>query len=1181
VVQPILPGCSLPAAALNSVTDSTVVSIGGSGPTCAGAAPAPFSISGQIRNAAGSPLAGATVSLAGAALSTQTTTAGGGYSFTNLLAGSYVVQANLLGCLFVPSIANLNSISGNTIQNFDGSGAACGGTSTDLLTISGEINNANGMPLSGVTVQILGLANAQQTTGAAGGFSFANLVPGPYVVQPSLAGCSFTPSSLTYGSLTDSATAFVVGSGPNCGGALTVNAGGTAGSLAISGRFVDASGAPLIGARVDLAGAMQATRFSDFTGSYVFHVNPGAYSMTPSGMCSLIPQSVQLHLAANFSQNFTATSGGCVTAAQANSDGAGSVFTVTQGGAVVGRTFAHVENRSSATDALARLKQIAAEQTSTVTSLTIAGSPAIQRQTSITYTAIEADEGGIEGDPPTPTVWVTTAVAMGSKLVRLESPLTGTPTNSTIALFANEGINLTTDSVTALVGTVPAPLPLVTVSATSSPPAPLTSSNPALIEVGDGELEIAASDTSNAVVYATQNGPFVSFNGGQSVQPAVFNAPLPLLTSKGDPMIGVGPPHSSGNQTFYYAQLYSPGSNTNGQLVAEIGLLTSTDNGATFNPALDAYPVSCVDLNSPCVVPDQEQLVVDRTNQSGSNVAGQSFDQLYLAWRNFAVGSGPSIAIACSRDGGQSWLPANYTALAIGGGDFPRLTVSPDGSVLVAYGVGSPDAYELQMQKFSSCANGFQPVYSGQSGFPYPVTVVPAVAEVPDLPGLDRRPQGNYHVTFDDADPSGGTAFLVYATASSTGNVDIHALESLTGGASWGGGATINTVGGGARYFPWICSTAGKKFVTWYDRRDDPIGLVPGLTSYFRSSLSGDLSGQVHVGTEFNVSGTDDPQCASGFPGQVRTPFDELGCSGLPSIMAVDGGSTGLIPAGTCQTSGAACDFRAPSCSADDSCVTGLGIPKYGDYNGAACALGTLYMAWASSTPPRGAECLPNGISCGGATNCCSGNCVSPPPSAGGTASTICAPSASACEGNGSSCGQNSDCCAGNCEGGQCLPAIALYASSTACLGPTCNQSQVPGADAGADSGFGITVSATAQGSGPNICISGTGFTPNAEVRIEYFNIPANSQTSGTQGPVSDAGTFALVDTTQAQGQNFPTGFQCTSSQLTTGQVLVTATDGAGDAGTGNVANGTIPTEFFCPGLVGQLQYNGGCPAGH
>jgi len=74
------------------------------------------------------------------------------------------------------------------------SGSGSGG---GLSFISGRITSG-GSGLAGVTVTLTGGTSSLSTsTDAAGNYQFSNLVPGPLVITPSKAGCTFDPSSRT------------------------------------------------------------------------------------------------------------------------------------------------------------------------------------------------------------------------------------------------------------------------------------------------------------------------------------------------------------------------------------------------------------------------------------------------------------------------------------------------------------------------------------------------------------------------------------------------------------------------------------------------------------------------------------------------------------------------------------------------------------------------------------------------------------------------------------------------------------------------------------------------------------------------------------------------------------------------------------------------------------------------
>jgi hypothetical protein len=902
------------------------------------------------------------------------------------------------------------------------------------------VNDATGLSLPNDRMRLFRERRyLETTTNASGAYSFPNLAASSYLLIPRLKQCHFLPRDADLDHLASSITQDFGGFGPGCGGEPTVNMGATSGPLTISGHVKDASGQPILGARVDLSEHPRGIRFSDFAGSYSFHVKPGDHDLRISGTCSFTPAKVHKDdLKGNAVQDFTAGPG-CVTvtAAQSNPSPTGSVITVSKGGTVLGTTYVNIEQRSSTSDALAGLNEIAAEQPAPTRTLTIAGFPAIERRTLVVLPGPGPEIAGNAGDAG-PFLALTTAIAVGNSVVRFESQLSAAADAATIALFFQSARNFTPDELPSLHGPARTPVPMTHNTPASSPSAPGLSAAGVVAPGAFGELEVTASDTANVVVYGTQNGPFLSTDGGQTVKVATYNKvaapPNAAFISLGDPTVAVGSPDTTFHQTIYFAQLEQaagkPKAPPNNFPVVAISLYQSTDNGGTFNST--SFPVNCSIAATGCVVPDQEHLGADRINRAVTSTG--AFDQLYIAWRNFIsqASNAQTIGVACSTDGGLNWT-TDLNTLAKTGGDFPKLSVGPDGSFLVAYGRFSGATYSLNVQKWSSCASGFNPV--GKQ-----IQVVKTVTEVTDMPGLDRPPGGNYSPAFDDSDGSAQRIFLVYANEASAGNDDVHVAESTDGGATWARDSIINTVGTGRRYFPWICSTVGKKFVTWYDRRNSTAA-SPDLTAYYWSTVSDNgTPTSVGIGTETNVSGVDDPQCSPGFfasANGVRGVIEEAGCKNLPA---------GLIQGGQCQTATCAvgktppcgtlnaCDFRSatpcptPPGSAPETCtlIPGAGVPKYGDYNGSGCALGTLFTAWASATPPKGVGCLVAGMPSSSAAKCCSKN----------LSNGACAPTAAACTPNGGACGGGiAACCSaglnGQCQAGRCLPAIAMYTGSS------------------------------------------------------------------------------------------------------------------------------------------------------
>ena len=252
---------------------------------------------------------------------------------------------------------------------------------------------------------------------------------------------------------------------------------------------------------MDLADDTRAIRFTDLTGRYSFHVKPDDYNLRVSAACTITPNQIRKEdVRANIVQDFVAGSG-CVTATPSNVIATGSVLTVRQGGVVLGSTYVRIEQRSSAGSALARLSEIAAEQPAPAISLTIAGNPAIERRMLINLPGPTEDVAG-ESRPRDPFLAITTAIAAGSTVVRFETQLPGNADAATIARFVQVARNFTPAALPGLHG--PQPPPIAMTRNTPTGPAP---SVPGILASGlvapgaFGELEVASSDTANAIVY--------------------------------------------------------------------------------------------------------------------------------------------------------------------------------------------------------------------------------------------------------------------------------------------------------------------------------------------------------------------------------------------------------------------------------------------------------------------------------------------------------------------------------------------------------------------------------------------------------------------------------------------------------------------------------------------------------
>ena len=116
-VTPSLQGYAFTPAEIEvEVTDDDVTDLAF---TAVASAEGPYSIAGTIRrNMNRQPLAGVTVTLAGAASATAVTDSSGSYSFENLAAGRYTVRPRLEGYNFAPAVRNINITNNSVTADF-------------------------------------------------------------------------------------------------------------------------------------------------------------------------------------------------------------------------------------------------------------------------------------------------------------------------------------------------------------------------------------------------------------------------------------------------------------------------------------------------------------------------------------------------------------------------------------------------------------------------------------------------------------------------------------------------------------------------------------------------------------------------------------------------------------------------------------------------------------------------------------------------------------------------------------------------------------------------------------------------------------------------------------------------------------------------------------------------------
>jgi len=162
-------------------------------------------------------------------------------------------------------------------------------------SISGVISPTAGG--NGATVSLSGAATAATTANSSGNYTFTGLANGTYVVTPSHAGYTVSPTSQT-------ATI----NGANVTG-VNFTATAQVGTLSISGTITPTAGGS--GATVTLSGAAPAVTTANTSGNYTFPgLANGTYAVTPSNIgytFSPVSQSVTVNGANKTGVNFTAT----------------------------------------------------------------------------------------------------------------------------------------------------------------------------------------------------------------------------------------------------------------------------------------------------------------------------------------------------------------------------------------------------------------------------------------------------------------------------------------------------------------------------------------------------------------------------------------------------------------------------------------------------------------------------------------------------------------------------------------------------------------------------------------------------------------------------------------------------------------------------------------------------------
>ncbi len=474
----------------------------------------------------------------------------------------------------------------------------------------------------------------------------------------------------------------------------------------------------------------------------------------------------------------------------------------------------------------------------------------------------------------------------------------------------------------------------------------------------DSEIEVAISNDGRQIVLGNNADDFMFSNDfGASFSSGTIPTPMGFLFNGGDPSFAFA---QSG--TFYHAFIGFPDTD----MTAMQDECATTINRATVDPntgvmtwAFRGNAVACNDMMPPPCFPDQEHIAADPRNAAPA----PGNDQLYSVYRHFGIpcsgaAGTTNASIVCSSDGGATWTAPQTIEVS---GDFPRLTVGPNGSVHVVYRAGN----SIRYQRYSSCAAGLVAQHA------MPVTVrasLAADAATCPMPGNDRCDAAfvsSHTVAVDNLDST--HVYVAYAnTTVANTNDDIIVQDSSDSGATWPAArrVRINTVSQARRFMPWMCSVRQDVYVGWYDRRNATMA-DNSLTDYFVGTARFDPNVPLGVGPNLRLSTASDSQCSSGWfcrptPGSAEA----TSCTIQPQLAGICC-STGALVGGACPapappamplpSDNAPCDFAGGNpCTAATCRSGGRGCPKYGDYSGIACSASRVVGAWASATSPAG-----------------------------------------------------------------------------------------------------------------------------------------------------------------------------------------------------------------------------------
>ncbi|MFL5340631.1 MAG: FG-GAP-like repeat-containing protein [Gemmataceae bacterium] len=316
-----------------------------------------------------------------------------------------------------------------------------------------------------------------------------------------------------------------------------------------------------------------------------------------------------------------------------------------------------------------------------------------------------------------------------------------------------------------------------------------------IIPQGPNPPIVLVSYNSSAAINIDANNAFTSYarstDGGLTFTDKGTIRPVGQNDDLGDPVLA----SDAATGRVYFGVLANGGFS-----IPDIGVLSSTDGGANFGPAVDGTP-GTTDSQ------DKEWMAVD-------NFAGPGQGNVYLANRDFSTGNG--IYFYRSTNQGASFGPTGGVQIASGAtGNVqgPQVAVGPNHNVYVAY-------YDF---------SGATPIMGFRKSVDQGVSFGPAVTVTTyNTTGVN----GNLGLPFRTStfpqmvvNPVNGDVYVAWADVSANGDADVFFSMSTDTGATWSAPQRINNdTTTNSQWQPSLAVTPDGQhvFMGWYDTRLDP-----------------------------------------------------------------------------------------------------------------------------------------------------------------------------------------------------------------------------------------------------------------------------------------------------------------------------------------------------------------------